>query len=95
VRIILRADSGFSLPELVTTCERAQVGYAIGYPRNAVLERKIQSVLEQARVVACLSEEGKARLFEDVYYAAATWQEPRRVVMKAEWPPKAPILVLC
>ena len=27
----------------------------------------------------------KARLFDDVYYAAGTWKEPRRVVMKAEW----------
>jgi Transposase DDE domain group 1 len=90
VQIILRADSGFSLPELVTTCERAQVGYVLGYRRNAVLERKIQPVLEQARVVACLNGDGKARLFEDVYYAAATWHEPRRVVMKAEWLPKGP-----
>jgi hypothetical protein len=90
VAIILRADSGFSLPEIVTTCERAKVGYGLGYRRNAVLERKIQPVLEQARVVACLSEDGKARLFEDVYYAAATWKEPRRMVMKAEWLPKGP-----
>lgn len=90
VQIRLRADSGFSLPEIVTICERANVGYAVGYRRNAVLERKIQPVLEQARVVACLSEDGKARLFEDVYYAAATWSEPRRVVMKAEWLPKGP-----
>jgi hypothetical protein len=90
VQIILRADSGFSLPEIVTICERAKVGYAVGYPRNAVLERKIQPVLEQARVVACLNGDGKARLFEDVYYAAATWREPRRMVMKAEWLPKGP-----
>ena len=27
----------------------------------------------------------KARLFDDVYYAAKTWQKPRRIVMKAEW----------
>ncbi len=25
----------------------------------------------------------KARLFDDVYYAAKTWQKPRRIVMKA------------
>ena len=27
----------------------------------------------------------KARLFNDVYYAAKTWENPRRIVMKAEW----------
>ena len=90
VRIILRADSGFALPELLTLCERSQVDYVMGYRRNPVLERKIQPLLEQARVVACLNESGKARLFDDVYYVAASWQAPRRLVMKAEWLPKGP-----
>ena len=40
--------------------------------------------------MACLSETGKARLFDDVYYAAESWSEPRRIVMKAEWLPKGP-----
>ena len=84
VRLILRADSGFSLPEIIRLCERSDVGYAIGYSSNSVVKRKIAPLLEQARVVACLTG-GKARLFDDVYYAAATWQEPRRLVMKAEW----------
>ncbi|MGP1388025.1 MAG: IS1380 family transposase, partial [Thainema sp.] len=88
VQIILRADSGFALPELLRLCERAQVDYVMGFGRNPVLERKIDPLLEQARVVACLSETGKARLFDDVYYAAASWQHPRRLVMKAEWLPK-------
>ena len=87
VRLILRADAGFSLPEIVSTCERSGVGYALGYASNAVVKRKIAPLLEQARVVACLTGD-KARLFDDVYYAAATWKEPRRLVMKAEWLPK-------
>jgi hypothetical protein len=90
VQITLRADSGFSLPEIVRVCERAQVSYVLGYSSNAVLKGKIQPLLEQSRVVACLSETGKARLFDDVYYAAASWSEPRRIVMKAEWLPKGP-----
>ena len=40
--------------------------------------------MELARVVCGLTQE-KARLFDDVYYAAASWGEPRRLVMKAEW----------
>lgn len=90
VKIVLRADSGFALPELLRLCERAQVGYVIGCRSNAVLKRKIDARLEQARVVACLNETGKARLFDDVYYAAGSWSAPRRVVMKAEWLPKGP-----
>lgn len=29
-------------------------------------------------------------MFDDVYYAAATWGYPRRLVMKAEWLPLGP-----
>jgi len=90
VQITLRADRGFSLPEIVRVCERAGVSYALGYGCNAALKDKIQPLLEQSRVVACLSETGKARLFDDVYFAAANWSEPRRIVMKAEWLPKGP-----
>ena len=89
VEIILRADGGFSLPEILRVCERSEVGYAIGFSSNAVLKRKIDYLLDQARVVACLSE-GKARLFDDVYYAAGSWAGPRRLVMKAEWLEKGP-----
>lgn len=95
VRIILRADAGFSLPEILRVCERSEVGYAIGFTRNAVTDRKIADLLERARL-QCIQTQQKARLFDDVYYAAGTWDEPRRLVMKAEWLPKGanPRLVL-
>jgi hypothetical protein len=86
-RIILRADAGFALPEILQVCERSGVGYAIGFARNGVLERKIADLLERARL-QCVQTGQKARLFEDVYYAASTWRYPRRLVMKAEWLPK-------
>ena len=68
-------------------CERSGVGYAIGFACNGVTGRKIADLLERARLQCCQSGE-KARLFDDVSYAAATWNEPRRLVMKAEWLPK-------
>jgi len=70
-------------------CEHSGVGYAIGFARNAVTERKIADLLEQARLQFCKTGE-KARLFDDVYYAASSWDAPRRLVMKAEWLPKGP-----
>jgi Transposase DDE domain group 1 len=89
VRLILRADAGFSLPEIMQVCERSKVGYALGFTRNAVLDRKIADLLERARLQHIKTQQ-KARLFDDVYYAARTWDEPRRLVMKAEWLPKGP-----
>lgn len=87
VRLILRADAGFSLPEIIQVCERSKVGYALGFSRNAVLDRKIADLLERARLKYIQTQQ-KARLFDDVYYAAGTWDAPRRLVMKAEWLPK-------
>ena len=89
VRLVLRADAGFALPEILQVCERSDVGYIIGFARNAVTERKISNLLEQARL-QFLKTGQKVRLFDDVYYAATTWDEPRRLVMKAEWLPKGP-----
>jgi hypothetical protein len=87
VRLALRADAGFALPEILRVCERSGIGYAIGFARNAVTERKISDLLERARLQFLITGE-KARLFDDVYYAAASWEAPRRLVMKAEWLPK-------
>jgi hypothetical protein len=89
VRLILRADAGFALPEILRGCERSEVGYVIGFTRNAVTERKIADLLERARLQFFQTQQ-KARLFDDVYYAASTWEEPRRLLMKAEWLPKGP-----
>ena len=85
VKIILRGDSGFSLPEILQTCERSKVFYVCGIARNAVLERKIAYLLDCARVKAFKNScNNKARLFDDVYYMSGSWKEPRRVIMKAE-----------
>jgi len=84
VKIILRGDGGFSLPEIIKVCERANVGYVFGFTSNNVLKRKIADLLEQARLQHCQTGV-KVRLFDDVYYAAASWSEPRRLIMKAEW----------
>ena len=84
VRIILRGDAGFSLPEILRVCERSGVKYAFGFSSNAVLKRKSNNLMEQARLQYFRTGE-KARLFDDVYYAAGSWKEPRRMIMKGEW----------
>lgn len=89
VKIVLRGDGGFSLPEILKVCERSEVKYVMGFSNNAVLKRKIDYLLDQARLQYFRTGE-KARLFEDVYYAAGTWEQPRRIVMKAEWLEKRP-----
>ena len=50
-KTILRAYTGFSLPEILRVCERSKVFYAIGYSRNAVITRKVAYLLERALAV--------------------------------------------
>jgi len=89
IRIVLRGDGGFSLPEIIEVCEKSGVGYVFGFSNNDVLKRKINYLLDRARLEYCRTGE-KVRLFDDVYYAARSWSEPRRVIMKAEWLEKGP-----
>ena len=84
VKIILRGDGGFSLPEIINLCEQKDVKYVFGFSSNAVLKRKINYLLDLARLQYFRTGK-KARLFDDVYYAAQSWKKPRRIVMKAEW----------
>ena len=84
VKIILRGDGGFSLPEIINLCEKKDVKYVFGFSSNAVLKRKINYLLDLARLQYFRTQK-KARLFDDVYYAAKSWKKPRRLVMKAEW----------
>ncbi|ACB49457.1 hypothetical protein cce_0105 [Crocosphaera subtropica ATCC 51142] len=101
VKIILRGDGGFSLPEIMNLCEQKDIKYVFGFSKNAVLKRKINYLLDLARLqyfrtqdkarllgarsLAPCDGAGSHPLFDDVYYAAKTWKAPRRIVMKAEW----------
>jgi hypothetical protein len=83
VRIVLRADSGFCRWRMLRWCDAHDVGYVIGVARNTWLEAMAQRSL--ARAAAAHERSGKPeRVFEDLSYAAQTWDRPRRVVLKAE-----------
>lgn len=83
VRIIVRGDSGFCRWRMMRWCENHQVDYVFGIGRNKVLERRIAPLMEQAEAAFAQSGE-KQRLFGETAYQAATWDRPRRVIMKAE-----------
>ena len=72
------------MPEIMNLGARREVKYAFGFSSNTGLKRKISYLLAQARL-QYISTGEKARLFDDVYYAAGSWDEPRRVIIKAEW----------
>ncbi len=89
VKIIIRGDSGFCRWKLMRWCDKHGVDYVFGLGRNQVLERRIAPLMKEAEVAFETTGE-KQRLFDEIDYAAGTWDRPRRVIMKAERLPEGP-----
>ncbi|HEY8853395.1 MAG TPA: IS1380 family transposase [Gemmatimonadaceae bacterium] len=87
VRIILRADSGFSNDPLMSWCEASRVDYVFGLARNSRLEDALGEPLAAAKRLCMIS--GKpARVFRDFQYRTIdSWSRARRVIGKAEHTP--------
>lgn len=83
VRITIRADSGFCRWRLMRWCDHHGVGYVLGLARNPRLEA-LAAPLRHAAAVRFERTGQPVRLFESVSYAAASWDRPRRVLVKAE-----------
>lgn len=85
VRILLRADSGFTREALMAWCEVNGVDYVFGLARNDRLVAKIAAELEAAAEQS--RRTGKpARRFKDFRWTTLdSWSRRRRVIAKAEW----------
>jgi len=84
VRIILRADSGFSNEPLMAWCEANRVDYAFGLARNPRLQAAIAEEMVAAKRL-CEASGQAARVFRDFRYETLdSWSRERRVVGKAE-----------
>jgi len=85
-RIIVRADSGFCLQELMAWCETQQpvVYYCLGLARNSRLRELIDEKFARVRESAILCG-GVARGFTEFQYQTLkSWTRSRRVIAKAE-----------
>ena len=90
VRIILRADSGFAHPQLMTLCEGLpEVYYCFGLQRNPRLLARVQDTLAQARARQIQCGGVATRVFSEFEYATLkSWSRSRRVIAKAEVTPQ-------
>ncbi len=86
-KIIVRGDSGFCRWRLMRWCEKHGVSYIFGLARNRVLESLLAPLMNHAQTQFERTGE-KQRLFDEVLYAAGSWDRERRVIMKAEYLPK-------
>ena len=79
----VRADAGFSTPELYALCEDLQIRYVIGLVTHAALNAKLEPTMERARTIA--AQGGTARIFTDFMMRwGSKTPHDRRIVAKAE-----------
>ncbi len=81
--ILFRADAGFALPEVYETCESLGISYLLSLPKNARLLELAAPLIQDAKQER-LETGQKVRLFGEVSYAASSWLDERRVIVKAE-----------
>lgn len=82
-RLLVRLDGGFAGPELLEFLDEVQVGYVVGLPSNAVLERAAEALLAPMRLRSELTG-ATEHVYGECRYAAKTWARERHVVIKAE-----------
>jgi DDE family transposase len=85
VRVLLRADSGFTREALMAWCEANRVDFLFGLARNARLVEELALELAWAEEEAARTGQS-ARRFRDFRWSTLdSWSRRRRVVGKAEW----------
>jgi hypothetical protein len=93
--ILVRGDSHFATPEVIeVVAHRRLTDFVFGLAGNVVLLRQAAAVMQEARGLhqqrtARAQAHGEhpptsSRVYEEFAYAAASWSQPWRVIVKAE-----------
>lgn len=83
VRVHLRGDSGYGVPQVYDACERLEIQYTVGIGMNSRLKKLSDPLLEEA--VQRFETSGQPqRLFCAFWYRAKSWPAQRWVVIKCE-----------
>jgi hypothetical protein len=90
VAIELRMDSGGAVPAIYAFCEQEGIAYTIGLITNPRLSALAAPLAAEAQRQRAASGAEKVRLCGETVYQAASWDQPRRVIVKAEALPKGP-----
>jgi Transposase DDE domain group 1 len=90
VTIELRMDSGGAVPAIYDWCEREGILYTIGLITNPRLSALAAPLITEAQRQRAASGGEKMRLVGETSYQAESWDQPRRVIIKAEALPKGP-----
>jgi hypothetical protein len=83
VRIIVRADAGFAIPDLYSFCEEHGIDYVVGFygiePLKTLNKPNVTRAHRHFKATGC-----KVRHLTSTLYRARSWNRRRRVLMKTE-----------
>lgn len=82
-RLRVRLDGGYAAPEIFAFLEREGLEYLVAMGKNKVLERRAARLMGTARRLSRESTRTE-HVYGECRYAAGTWPERRRVLIKAE-----------
>ena len=83
-RFLVRLDGGFATPDTFAFLDaEPRLDYVVAMAENAVLTRCAASAMVDARAQSEASGQ-TAHVYTETRYAARTWEQERRVVIKAE-----------
>jgi hypothetical protein len=83
VKIIFRGDSAFCRDLMLRWCERNNVTYIVGISQNQRLNKLSEGLQKTAENEYNKTKE-KQRIFSEFKYAAKSWKDERRIIVKAE-----------
>lgn len=90
VKIIIRADSGFTIPKLMRWCDNNEVGYVFGLAKNKALDSRIACEMTRARIAHFRTGEEQVRFQWFRYRTTRSWDRHRWVIGKAQYSGKGP-----
>lgn len=82
-RLLVRLDGGFAHPAIFEFLEGAGVDYVVAMAGNTVLHRFAADLMERARRLSEKSGQTE-HVYGECLYQAGSWEDKRRVVIKAE-----------
>jgi len=83
VKIRVRLDGGFATPEVFDFLEQQAVEYVVAMAKNAVLKAFAEPLMVKARHESEASAQTE-HVYGECSYEANSWEEERRVIIKAE-----------
>lgn len=86
IKVYLRGDSGFAVPELFDLLEHNGCSYAIRLKANSTLYKEAAFLTDELNEITAINKIDYAVCYGEFYYKAGSWEYPRRVVVKAEKP---------